>query len=235
MIGCVRCIIGFFLLKISNKHVMVQLTVYGHAKAPCTQRILILLEELELKYDFNEVDVSQGQHKEEGYLKLQPFGKVPTVKYGDRVLFESRSILRYIARNNKEQINLQGDVNCDIWLEVESQNFNPCASAIVAEKVFKKTNNEQVIKENLDALEKVLDVYEKRLGSQAYIGGDTYSIADISHIPYAYMLLKAGVKEPIKARQNVYNWLKRIMRRDAVRDVLEGRVPGKQEADVTDE
>lgn len=226
-----RCKYGFFLDEMSNKHVMVQLTVYGHPKATCTKRVLILLEELELKYDFNEIDLSSGQHKEEGYMELQPFGKVPVVKYGDRVLFESRSILRYIARNNKDPINLLGDVNCDIWLEAESQNFNPHASAIVAEKVFKKTNNEQVIKENLAALEKVLDVYEKRLSSQEYIGGATYSIADISHIPYAYMLLKSGFKDPFKARPNVYNWLKRIMRRDAVKNVLEGRVPDNAEDD----
>lgn len=210
---------------------MVQLTVYGHHKATCTQRILILLEELDLKYDFNEVDLSNGEQREEEYLKLQPFGKVPVVKYGDRVLFESRSIMRYIARNNKDPINLLGDVNCDIWLEVESHNFNPHVSAIIAEKVFKKTNNEQVIKENLEALEKILDVYETRLSSQEYIGGDNYSIADISHIPYAYMLLKSGFKEPFKSRPNVYNWLKRIMRREAVRNVIEGRVPGKDPVD----
>jgi glutathione S-transferase len=199
---------------------MVQLTVYGHPKATCTQRVLILLEELELKYDFNEIDLTSGQQKEAEYLELQPFGKVPVVKYGDRTLFESRSILRYIARNNRNPINLLGDVNCDIWLEVESQNFNPHASAIVAEKVFKKTNDEKVIEENLNALEKVLDVYEQRLASQEYIGGDSYSIADIAHIPYAYMLLKSGFKEPFKARSNVYNWLKRVMRREAVRSVL---------------
>lgn len=214
---------------------MVQLTVYGHQKAICTQRILILLEELGLKYDFNEVSLTEGEHKEEEYMKMQPFGKVPVVKYGDRVLFESRSILRYIARNNKDPVNLLGDVNCDIWLEVESHNFNPHASAIIAEKVFKKTNNEQIIKENLEALEKVIDVYEKKLSLQEYIGGDSYSIADISHIPYAYMLLKSGFKETFKARPNVYNWLKRIMRREAVRNVLEGRVPGKSEEDATAE
>jgi glutathione S-transferase len=208
---------------------MVQLTVYGHPKATCTQRVLILLEELELKYDFNEIDLSLGQQKEKEFLQLQPFGQVPVVKYGDRTLFESRSILRYIARNNRTPTNLLGDVNCDIWLEAESQNFNPHAIAIISEKVFKKTNNETVIKENLEALEKVLDVYEARLASQEYIGGDSYSIADISHIPYAYMLLKSGFKTPFKARPNVYNWLKRVMRREAVRNVLEGRVPGNSE------
>ena len=222
-------------MKILTKK-MVQLTVLGHPKATCTQRVLILLEELELKYDFNEIDLSSKENKEEEYLEIQPFGKVPVVKYGDRVLFESRSILRYIARNNKEPINLLGDVNCDIWLEVESQNFNPHASAIVSEKVFKKVGgNEEVIKEHLAALEKVLDVYEKRLSNQEYIGGDNYSIADISHIPYAYMLLKCGFKEEFKARQNVYNWLKRIMRREAVREVLEGRVPGKPEEEEEEE
>ncbi len=205
---------------------MVQVKVYGHAKATCTQRVLILLEELELKYEFIEVDIAAGEQKEPAYKEMQPFGKVPVVKYGDKTLFESRSILRYIAKNNKDPVDLLGDVYCDIWLEAESQNFNPYISAIVNERVFKKLRgeeaNEEVVKNNLKSLESVLDVYEGRLASQDYIGGDSFSIADISHIPYAYAFLKCGYKETVKSRPNVYNWMKRIMRREAVKNVLDG-------------
>jgi glutathione S-transferase len=204
---------------------MVQLTVIGHPKATCTQRVLILLEELELKYTLEEVDLSKQEHKEVEFLSMQPFGKVPVVKYGDKVLFESRSILRYISKNNRETADLFGDVHTDIWLEVESQNFNPSISKIVSEKMFKKWKGEEadeiVVAENLKALESVLDVYEKRLEGQEFIGGETFTIADISHIPYAYAFLKCGYKDTLKARPNVYSWLKRIMRREAVKSVLD--------------
>jgi len=205
---------------------MVQLNVYGYSKATCTQRVLILLEELDLKYNFKEIDLVKGEQKGEDYLKLQPFGKVPVVEYGEKTLFESRSILRYIARNNRDPVDMLGDVYVDMWLEVESQNFNPPASKIVYEKMFKDKNDEQdqeLMKAEAKRLAEVLDVYEKRLETQDYIAGDSYSIADISHIPYAYCLLKCGYKELFKSRSNVYEWLKRIMRRPAVKMVLDGK------------
>ncbi len=203
---------------------MVELTVYGDSKATCTQRVLILLEELDLKYTLNQINLANEEQKTEEYLKLQPFGKVPVVSYGDRMLFESRAILRYISKNNRfDDVNLFGDVNADIWLEVESQNFNPPVSRIVAERMFKKGEkaNDDIISKSLEELEKVLDVYDKQLEDRDYIAGDNYTIADISHIPYAYCFLKCGYKSVLKARPNVYAWLKRIMLRPAVKLVLE--------------
>lgn len=203
---------------------MVEVVLYGDKKATCTQKILILLEELNLKYDFSNIDLQKGEHKTPEFLELQPFGKVPAISYGDRKLFESRCILRYIAKNNVEFEDFLGDAEVDLWLEVESQNFNPHASKIVYEKVFKKMMgqecDEKIVDSSVVELEKVLDVYEKRLQNSTYIGGNDFSIADISHIPYTNHLLRCGFKELFKSRPNVYKWVKRIMKRNTVENVL---------------
>jgi glutathione S-transferase len=203
---------------------MVQVNVYGDAKATCTQRVLILLEELSLKYDIQSIDLSKGEQRGEEFMKLQPFGKVPAVEYDDRVLFESRSILRYIAKNNNDINDLLGDADTDIWLEVESQNYNPHVSKIVNERLFKKWRGEkpdqEVVENELKMLETVLDVYEKRLSEVSFIGGDQFSIADISHIPYTNYMLRCGYKELYKSRPNVYRWVKQIIKRSSVESVI---------------
>ena len=202
--------------------------VYGHPQAMCTQKVLILLEELNLKYDLKKVDLSKNEQKEDEFLKLNPFGKIPAVKYGSRTLFESRSILRYIAKNNIEVEDFLGDIEVDMWLESESQNYNPLVSRIIYEKVFKKIYNpeeksdENVIEKSVKELEHVLDIYEKRLENVPYIGGEMFSIADISHIPYTNYMLRCGYKDLYKSRPNVYKWLKRIMKRDSVKSILSG-------------
>jgi glutathione S-transferase len=214
---------------------MVQVDVYGDARATCTQRVLILLEELDLKYDVKSVDLSKGEHKTPEFMELQPFGKVPAIKYDDRVVFESRSILRYIAKNNVEIKDFLGGTDVDIWLEVESQNYNPPISRIVNEKLFKKWRGEradlEVIKSSVEELERVLDVYERRLATVPYIAGEEFSIADISHIPYTNYLLKCGYKDLYKKRPNVYKWLKRIIKRDSVQFLLKENEQGKEEDD----
>lgn len=205
---------------------MVQLEVYGDPHSMCTQKILILLEELNLKYDLKRVDLAKNDNNSDEFLKLNPFGKVPAVKYGSRSLFESRSILRYIAKNNVEIEDLLGDIEVDVWLECEGQNYNPLVSKIIYESVFKKLYNkdeksdEEVVDKLLKDLEKVLDIYEDRLKRVAYIGGDIFSIADISHIPYTNYMLRVGYKDMYKSRPNVYKWLKRIMKRDSVKYIL---------------
>lgn len=203
---------------------MVRVNVYGDVKATCTQRVLILLEELNLKYEVKSVDLGKGEQRGEEFMKLQPFGKVPAVEYDDRVLFESRSILRYIAKNNNDIEDLLGDIDTDIWLEVESQNYNPHVSKIVNEKLFKKWKGEkpdpEVVQSELKMLEGVLDVYEKRLSKSTFIGGDQFSIADISHIPYTNYMLRCGYKELYKSRPNVYRWVKQIIKRPSVKSLI---------------
>jgi glutathione S-transferase len=207
---------------------MVELTVYGNAKATCTQRILILLEELELKYTLVPIDLAKGEHKTPEFMEMNPFGKVPVVKYGEKTLFESRAIMRYIARNNKDTQDLYPDVNTDVWMEVESQSFNGPISKIVSEKMFKKWKGEEaddeVVEVALEELERVLDIYEAHLENREYIAGESFTIADIAHIPYAYYFLKAGYKHVLKRRAGVYGWLKRIVQRPIVKRVLGGEL-----------
>lgn len=42
---------------------MSPLTLYGHIYSTCTQRVVLVLEELGLTYDFQVVDMMQGAHK----------------------------------------------------------------------------------------------------------------------------------------------------------------------------
>jgi glutathione S-transferase len=219
---------------------MVKLILYGNKLATCTQCVLILLEELNLKYELREIDLMKGQQKDQRYLQLQPFGKVPVVIYGDHKLFESRSILRYIAKNNTEDIDLtlNDSPYVDMWLEVESQNFNPPISKFIYEKVFKKWKNseaiidEAVLNSALEDLGKVFDVYESRLSlddttqgtiKPKYIGGNSFSIADISHIPYLYMFVTSGpeYKTFLKKYPHVYKWYKRMLMKDSVKEILD--------------
>jgi glutathione S-transferase len=209
---------------------MVKLVLYGSKMATCTQRVLILLEELNLKYELRELDLMKGHQKDPRYLMLQPFGKVPAVVYGDHKLFESRSILRYIAKNNTEDVDLTLNDNpyVDMWLEVESQNFNPPISKYIYEKVFKKWKDseavpdEAVLNSALEELGKVFEVYEKRLEETKYIGGSAFSIADISHIPYLYMFVNVSDenKKYLKKYPHVYKWYKRMLMKESVKEVL---------------
>lgn len=216
---------------------MVKLTLYGSKMAICTQRVLILLEELELKYDFVNVDLIKGEQNNKEYLELNPFGCVPAIKYDTYNIFESRTILRYISKNNNDykDLTLDNSVHVDMWLESESQTMSPVISKIVYEKMFKKWKDpkavidEDLISKEMDKLRKILYVYENRLSKSKYIGGDEFSIADISNIPYIHAFVKCGYKSILKEFPITYRWIKKIMLRNSVKEVLEkSELPQKE-------
>jgi glutathione S-transferase len=185
---------------------MVKLTVYGNKESMDTLRVLILLEELQLEYT---IDDTQSP---------SPFGQL-AVKYGDRDLFESREILRYISKNND---NEPQDPEFDIqkvyqWLEVESQKFNPIITKIL------NTRNIETEKEQLELFDSILKIYNERLSHQKYIATTEFSIADISHIPCLNKFVKSSkeYKNFLKEYPHIYKWYKRITSRPCVKECLD--------------
>ena len=216
-----------------------KITIYGSKMATCTQRVLILLEELQLPYKLQEIDLASGEQHSKQFLKLNPFGKVPVLRYSDsddsekdesdddeRILYESRCILRFLANKHDNEIDYYPNSNCDMWLEIESQNLNSPLSKIVYEKVFKQMRgevNEDLVKSSLQDLDKVLRIYEDNLNKSKskYISGDTFTIADIACIPYLNYFVKCQGKDFLKQYPRFYHWFKKVKSRDSVKKIID--------------
>jgi hypothetical protein len=181
---------------------MVKVTVYGERKHHGTQQVMILLEELNLEYEFVDTE-------ETGV----PFCRGPAVKYGERLVHGPITMMRYISKANKgieEDFYFSTDV--DLWMEIAMNEFVSKAAKLIG------GSGDQVVTE----LETTLDEYERHLeGKVDGLVDDRYSVVDMIHVPYVYELMKLGYKGMFKKRENVYNWLKKIMRRPATRHVLE--------------
>lgn len=207
-----------------------KITIYGSKMATCTQRVLILLEELQLPYKLYEIDLASGEQKSKPFLKLNPFGKIPVLKYqesedsDERILYESRCILRFLANKHDTEIDFYPDSKCDMWLEIESQHLNQPLSKIVNEKVFKQMRGESNVDEELvmsalTDLDSVLSIYEDNLNSK-FISGDTFTIADIACIPYLNYFVKTQGKSYLKSYPKFYHWFKKVKSRESVKKIL---------------
>ena len=207
-----------------------KITIYGSKIATCTQRVLILLEELQLPYKLHEIDLASGEQHSKQFLKLNPFGKVPVLKYqeensDERILYESRCILRFLANKHDNETDYYPNSNCDMWLEIESQHLNSPLSKIVYEKVFKQMQgesevNEDLVNSALHELDKVLRIYENNLNSK-FISGNTFTIADIACIPYLNYLIKCQGKDYLKQYPKIYHWFKKVKSRESVKKIID--------------
>ena len=86
------------------------LKLYGSAMS--FARVLVTILEKDLPYEHILIDIANGDQKSEAYRKLQPFGKVPALEDDGFVIFESRAICKYLARQVLSQ-------SFSIWVLME--------------------------------------------------------------------------------------------------------------------
>jgi len=204
--------------------------VYGPGVAS-TKRVIVCLIEKGIEFETVPIDVFKGEHKAPNFLQLQPFGVLPVIQDGDYTLFESRAIIRYFAEKYESQgTNLLGKTIeerglVEQWLEVEAHNFHPPIYDLTIQLLFSSKlgfpQDENLIKESEKKLAKVLDIYEERLSKSKYLGGDFFSLADLSHLPFMqYLMNQMGKGYMVRERGYVSAWWDDISERASWKKVL---------------
>ncbi|KAM3407231.1 hypothetical protein ACQJBY_000968 [Aegilops geniculata] len=208
--------------------------VYGVGASPFVATVLLCLEETGADYELVPLDMAAREQRTEPHLSRNPFGKIPVLEDGDLTLFESRAISRYVLRKygspgNKStdllrESSLGESAMVDVWTEVEAHQYQPAIEHIVQQCVILPfiggARDQAVVDENVGKLEKVLDVYEARLSTHAYLAGDFFSLADLVHFGITYYLV-VGTEYAtlLESRANVWAWWGRIMARPAIKKV----------------
>ncbi|CAA2969232.1 glutathione S-transferase-like [Olea europaea subsp. europaea] len=205
--------------------------VHGHPLSTSTHRVLATLAEKELDYEFILIDLATDQQKSKAFLSLNPFGQVPFFEDGDLNLFESRAITQYLAHTyaDKGTPLITNDPKkmaiISQWIEVEAHCFNPPAYKLAYELVIKpisgETKEEESVVLQLEAkLTEVLDIYEFHLAQSKYLGGDSFTLADLHHSAVINFLMDTKVKALFDARPHVSAWCADILARPAWKKIV---------------
>ncbi|XP_021775495.1 glutathione S-transferase-like [Chenopodium quinoa] len=165
----------------------------------------------------------EGGQCDELAASMEPFDQVPAFEDGDVKLFESRAITKYIAYNHEGKgtplVYKEGKEMADlaIWMEVEAHQFDQVAYKLAWELVFKSTfglqTDNAVVEENEAKSVKILDVYEAHLSKFKYLAGDSFTLADLHHLPTMHYVLGTKEKKLFDERPHVSAWSKDILAR----------------------
>ncbi|XP_022759980.1 glutathione S-transferase F11-like [Durio zibethinus] len=200
--------------------------VYGPLRAACPQRVMACLLEKDVEFEIVHVDLDAGEHKRPDFLLRQPFGQVPAIEDDDLKLFESRAIMRYYAAKYEDRgPNLLGNsleerAVVDQWIEVEAHNFNDLVYNLVLQLVILprmgKHGDLALVHSCEQKLGKVFDIYEQRLSYSNYLAGDSFTLADLTHLPgIRYLVNDAGMGHLVAQRKHVKPWWEAISNRSA--------------------
>lgn len=205
--------------------------LHGASLSTCTRRVALIAKERNVQYKLIPVDFKVAEHKQPPHLEHQPFGQIPYITQDDGFeLFESRAIARYIATigSGPELIPTEPKARAKFEqaASIEYSNFDPIASGIAKEKVFKQftggVTDEKRVEELLGQLEGKLDGYEAILGKQKYLAGDIVTAADLFHLPYGSIVFEHLGYGNLDKRPNVKRWWNDISSRPAWQAVKNG-------------
>jgi hypothetical protein len=82
----------------SRRQLIMAIELYWGSGSPFAWRVMLTLEVKGLLYESKLLEFSKGDHKTPPILQLNPRGKVPTLKDGDFVVYESLAIMSYLDR-----------------------------------------------------------------------------------------------------------------------------------------
>jgi glutathione S-transferase len=70
--------------------------LHYHPLSTYSRRVRIAFAEKQIPHELIVVDMAARRHREQPYLSLNPYGRVPTLEEDGLVLFESTGILNYL-------------------------------------------------------------------------------------------------------------------------------------------
>lgn len=174
--------------------------IYWGSGSPFAWRVLLALEVKKIPYASRLLEFSKRQHKAPEYLALNPRGKVPTIRDGEFVLWESLAILAYLDRKVPEP-PLFGHTPEDtgrVWKAIfEVVNYLEPAGYQIAGPIFfnKAEERAEEIRAGIEPLHAELKLMEARLSRSPWLAGGEISAADIVAYPLVETVLRAAGKD----------------------------------------
>jgi glutathione S-transferase len=171
----------------------------GRQTSGNVQKVIFLLEEIRVAYIREDYGRQFGNTATDAYRKLNPTGKVPTLIDGDLVIWESNTILRYLAAVHAPQLtgaNPAERAHGGRWMDWLLASLN--APYVAVFKDARKDPSERAADfarqtADLNAQLKILD---EHLAGKPFVALDRFTIADIALAPIVKRCLEFPIERP---------------------------------------
>ena len=200
------------------------LSLWGNADSVNVQKIMWCCEELGLAYHRIDAGRHFGVVNTPEFRQLNPNGLVPTIDDDGFVLWESNTILRYLAAKHAPGTLWPLDVAeralADRWMDWANSTLWPTMVPLF--RAFMRTPEAQRDAAAIEAvrLETVeeLKILDAQLARTAFVGGDVFTMGDIAVGCAVWRWMALPVQRP--PLPNLQRWFDALAARPAYRRVV---------------
>jgi len=200
------------------------LTLWGRASAFNVQKVLWLLRELGLTFDHLQVGGVHGGLDAPEFLRMNPHGRVPVLRDGDTVVWESHSVLRYLAARYGSEAVWPADPadrsRVDRWMDWSLASLQPAFMRLfwgyfrTPPELWDRARLEPASEE----CARCFALLDGELKERAFVAGPAFSLADIPAGTALYRYFGMGLNVP--RHPHVDAWYARLGDREPYRRAI---------------
>ncbi len=185
---------------------------YGDSISGNCYKLKLAARQLDIPFEWHEVDILAGATQTPDFLALNPNGKVPIMVLPDgRVVPESNAILAYLAEGS----TLSGQDRYEratilAWLCFEQYSHEPyiATSRFIVRYLGSPESRSAELEAKRAGGEKALEIMNRHLADHDFFANDRYSIADIALYAYTHVAGEGGFD--VAPYEHVVAWLDRV-------------------------
>jgi glutathione S-transferase len=178
-------------------------------------KVRVALGYKRIPYEFHTIDPADRT----GVVSLSGQHLTPVVVHGDRVLFDSAAILRYLDANFRDTPPLFGRNRDEQW---EIEDWELYARAMLAapmmqlvhHRVAGGTVDEAMQARCADAFKKTSATLIDALAGREWLVSDQLSAADVTAAAVIYRVRSAKIFDPPPGVEAIAEWVDRVMNFD---------------------
>lgn len=185
----------------------------GRATSGNVQKVIFLFKELGTAYERVDYGRQFENTTTPEYLAMNPTQKVPTLVDGDVSIWESHTILRYVAAKEKSTLiptDLAARTQVERWMDWMLAALN--APYLGGFKEAKKPEAERA-PDTVKNLVTELTILEQQLAKTPWVAGADFSLADIALGPVVARCVAFPFNMP--AMPHIAAWLAKLNARPA--------------------
>lgn len=204
------------------------LTVWGRKNSSNVQKVMWAIGELGRAYERIDMGLEFGGNDQPAYLAMNPTGLVPTLRDGDLILWESNSIIRYLANRYGagalEPADNKIRAIASQWMDWQISAFQPAFTRVFWQLVRtppEKRDLAAVTDAQIKSIAAAA-ILDAHLSCHAYVASDAFSMGDIPMGVFIFRFRQLVPDRP--PLPNLERWYAAIEKRPAFHEHV-GSIP----------